>query len=517
MPDDTTYSYTYEQNELRNIRIPGAGNISYPSYTLGRPDSMTFPGSSQSYQYDALLRVKDIDSSTLDYSYSYDDVGNILTKSTGDGSHVYDYDDLYRLTDVINPTLDDEAYSYDPVGNRLTASGVSGDIEHNQNNELSLYGDISFDYDANGNMTAKTSASESWVYAYNVQNRLVRVEEDDLLVAEYGYDPFGRRLWKEVDGIRTYFLYSDEGLVAEYDDSGNELRSYGYRPDSTWGTDPLWLKENGEYYWYQNDHLGTPQKLVDSSGTVVWSGTYTAFGEAQISIEQVTNNLRFPGQYFDAETGSHQNYHRDYDPETGRYRQTDPIGFDGGDENLYAYVGNRPLAGFDPYGLWFLVDDLVTGPVDELLVLGFLTYATGAGMQAPPIDITGQVAAVTVDETDDEENACPLDDTDTYKRCNSFPEFVKHANDILEKLIHYERPFADHEVPGGLAGAVKAQVETGELVKGKDHIQKGYEYRRWLKKKIRRLNNARDIPSPCKDPLLALLQAKLDAMNDVLP
>ena len=299
----------------------------------------------------------------MSYSYpDYDKTGNILTKSTGDGTYEYDYDDLYRLTDVTNPTLDDEAYSYDAVGNRLSASGVSGSIDHNANNELEYYGDISFDYDANGNMTAKTSASESWVYAYNVQNRLVRVEEDDLLVAEYGYDPFGRRLWKEVDGVRTYFLYSDEGLVAEYDDEGDELRSYGYRPDSTWGTDPLWLKENGEFYWYQNDHLGTPQKLVDSSGIVVWEATYTAFGEAQVEVETVTNNLLFPGQYYDAETGLHYNWNRFYDPDTGRYTRAEPIGFAGGDENLYAYVWNNPLLMIDPEGKAGIGDFMLIPP-----------------------------------------------------------------------------------------------------------------------------------------------------------
>ena len=189
------------------------------------------------------------------------------------------------------------------------------------------------------------------MYSYNVQNRLVRVEEDDLLIAEYGYDPFGRRLWKEVDGVRTYFLYSDEGLVAEYDEDGEEIRSYGWQPDSTWGTDPLWLRENGEYYWYQNDHLGTPQKLVDSSGTVVWSATYTAFGEAQVGLETVTNNLRLPGQYYDAETGLQYNFHRYYDSETGRYTQTDPIGFEGDDENLYVYVWNNGMNFLDPLGL----------------------------------------------------------------------------------------------------------------------------------------------------------------------
>ena len=288
----------------------------------------------------------------LHYDYTHDSSSNILTKETEHGNYCYGDDKVSRLTGASNPEpLDDEAYSYDGVGNRLSASGVSGDIEHNANNELELYGDISFEYDANGSLTAKSSASESWAYSYNVRNRLVRVEEDGLLIAEYGYDPFGRRLWKEVDGTRTYFLYSDEGLVAEYDEEGNELRSYGWKPGSTWGTDPLWLKENGKYYWYQNDHLGTPQKLVDSSGTVVWSVTYSAFGEAQITVETVTNNLRFPGQYFDAETGLHYNALRYYDSDIGRYTQTDPIGFHGGDANLYGYVRNTPVNALDPRGL----------------------------------------------------------------------------------------------------------------------------------------------------------------------
>ncbi len=174
----------------------------------------------------------------LNYGYTYDNDRNILTKTTGHGNYEYAYDDVYRLTNAAHPTLDDEAYTYDGVGNRATASGVTGSITHNANNELTLYGEIEYEYDANGNLVRKSLGTVAVNYSYNAANRLIRVEDElsGLSLRKYGYDPFGRRLWKAVNGTRTYFLYADEGLVAEYDASGNELRSYGYQPDSTWGT-----------------------------------------------------------------------------------------------------------------------------------------------------------------------------------------------------------------------------------------------------------------------------------------
>jgi RHS repeat-associated protein len=135
------------------------------------------------------------------------------------------------------------------------------------------------------------------------------------------------------------------------DASGNVIKSYGYRPGSTWTTDPLFMKTGGQYYFYQNDHLGTPQKLTAVNGAVVWSAKYSSFGEADVGPSStVTNNLRFPGQYFDDETGLHYNYNRYYDPETGRYLRSDPIGIKGG-INLFAYSFNNPLTNVDIYGL----------------------------------------------------------------------------------------------------------------------------------------------------------------------
>jgi len=100
-----------------------------------------------------------------------------------------------------------------------------------------------------------------------------------------------------------------------------------------------------------NDHLATPQKLTDSTGQVVWAADYKPFGEATITVSTITNNLRFPGQYFDAETGLNYNYYRDYNPIIGRYVQSDISGINGGTNHLYAFVQNNPLMFVDFFGL----------------------------------------------------------------------------------------------------------------------------------------------------------------------
>ncbi|MDH3328289.1 MAG: RHS domain-containing protein [Desulfobulbaceae bacterium] len=104
-------------------------------------------------------------------------------------------------------------------------------------------------------------------------------------------------------------------------------------------------------YYYISDHLTTAQLLVDDFGEVVWQGNYKPFGEVDIVVNTLENNFRFPGQYYDSETGLHYNWHRYYDPATGRYISADPIGLAGG-MNLYAYVGGNPLNKKDRKGLY---------------------------------------------------------------------------------------------------------------------------------------------------------------------
>ena len=359
-PDGSTYRYSYNSdNRLESVDLPGSGQISLGDYKWKRPTQVTLPGgSTRSYNYDPLQRIKGITSkdpggnTVMQETYDYDSAGNIITEQTGKGEHQYSYDQLDRLSSADNPVLSDEKYSYDAVGNRLSSIDTNGSWEYNLNNALSSYDNASCSYDDNGNLVKRVVDGETTRYFYNVNNRLIRIEDGSGNVkARYHYDPFGRRLWKEVNGTRTYFLYSEQGLIGEYDSQGEPIRLYGYKPGSTWSTDPLFLKKDGSYYFYHNDHLGTPQKLTSSNGRTVWSANYESFGEAEIEKQEISNPLRFPGQYHDQETGLHYNYHRYYDPQVGRYLREDPIGLEGG-INLFEYCLNSPINLMDPEGLF---------------------------------------------------------------------------------------------------------------------------------------------------------------------
>jgi RHS repeat-associated protein len=378
-PTGETYEYTYDNSDLlRDVQLPAnQGLITANKYKHWQPEEITYPGGAKKqFEYDELLRLTRLsatdsgNNSFMDFSYAFDAMNQIQSRKNqmsvkaiqnlqpGEKQN-YSYDKLYRLTEVHKVLADgttsesQEGFTYDTLGNRLShAQGTvtSGAWSYNANNELLGYDALSFAYDANGSMTGKlVNNTVVMSFDYNTEDRLAMVKDGSgNSLAAYYYDPFGRRLWKDVSGVRTYFHYADQGLVAEYNHSGQLNREYGYHPDSIWGTDPLFQKCSGQYYYYHNDHLGTPLKMTAASGQTVWEANYSAFGQADIIINQVTNNLRLPGQYYDAETGLHYNFQRYYAPELGRYLQTDPIYKDS--LNLYQYAGLNPIMIFDPYG-----------------------------------------------------------------------------------------------------------------------------------------------------------------------
>jgi len=284
--------------------------------------------------------------------YDYDKAGNLTRlHDTRKGEHVYHYDPLQRLTRANHSQDVQERFGHNPAGNLLMQNRPGPDIV--AGNRLMIQGDHHYDYDAFGNLIReRRGKGHSLVteYRYDCQHRLIGVTKPNGQTASYRYDPFGRRISKNVDGITTEFFWQGDKVVAEH--HADRHRSYVYEPNSF---RPLALLEGfgpqeTKPYHYQLDHLGTPQELTTPEGDIVWSAHYRAYGEiSRLDVGKIDNPLRFQGQYFDQESGLHYNRHRYYNPDIGRYLTPDPVKLAGG-INAYQYVPN-PTGWVDPLGL----------------------------------------------------------------------------------------------------------------------------------------------------------------------
>ncbi|WP_440974304.1 RHS repeat-associated core domain-containing protein [Pseudomonas koreensis] len=298
------------------------------------------------HQHQALYR--------RDYAYSAN--GNLEhIADTRHGQRTYAYDALDRLIRVRHSRDElPESFAHDPAGNLLMQDRPGPTKIHG--NRLLMQGDRHYDYDAFGNLIRERRGRDQQLvteYRYDCQHRLIGLTRPDGNTASYQYDAFGRRIRKTVDGVSTEFFWQGDHLVAE--SSPTHHRSYVYEPGTF---RPLALLDGKGPkkacpFYYQLDHLGTPQELTDYSGEIVWSAQYDAYGKvAAITLageDYLDQPLRFQGQYFDAESGLHYNRHRYYDPRLGRYLTPDPIKLAGG-LNQYRYVPN-PTGWVDPLGL----------------------------------------------------------------------------------------------------------------------------------------------------------------------
>jgi RHS repeat-associated protein len=353
-PEGEVVQYGYnDSNFMTSVQLSSGKGISYAYDSLGRVTRRDYSGGVYATMtFDNAGRLVNLSYNKSDGTPIYtqanvlDNMNNILQKTTEAGTTAYSYDNTYQLLTADHPTVADEQYSYDPVGNRLTSADYN-DWTYNNRNELRNYDGVTFSYDNNGNTVTETDTDGTTTYYYNYENRMIRVDLPGGGVATYKYDVQGRRVEKNVNGAVTHYLWDGNILMAEYDGAGSLLRNYFI---GTMDMNPSMMVEAGQVYFYLKNHLDTPEKVVDESGDVKWAGEYTAFGEVAVSLSDVVNNFRFPGQYYDSETGLHYNHHRYYDPSTGRYLTSDPIGLEGG-LNLYVYASSNPINAIDPEGL----------------------------------------------------------------------------------------------------------------------------------------------------------------------
>ncbi len=342
-----TYNYSNDRavsvlNNAANL----ATNIGYKPF--GGISSLTYGnGLAGSINYDNQYRVTSITAGVvMNLSYpTYDANGNITAINNvldATKNKSFGYDALDRLsTATASGIWGNLAWTYDGVGNRQTEGSTVYSYAPGTN-KLTGAGGTSFGYDNNGNTTSQAGRS----YTYNQNQRLIQVV-DGSMTANYTFNGSGLRVKKIVNGVITVFHYDQRGqLIAESNNSGATTAEYVYLNRA-----PLAKIEGANVYYYATDHLGTPQKMTDSTGAVVWSADYKPFGEATITVSTITNNLRYTGQYFDAETGLIYNYFRDLDPGRGQYIEADPLGLEKGKNHLYVYVKNNPIRFTDPKGL----------------------------------------------------------------------------------------------------------------------------------------------------------------------
>ncbi|MGB9178336.1 MAG: RHS repeat-associated core domain-containing protein, partial [Pyrinomonadaceae bacterium] len=275
---------------------------------------------------------------SLEYQYDVEDRLTTLRDSEF-GTRQYAYDAEGQLLSVsATQAARGEVFAYDRAGNRVRRGSERATF--NAINQLKSQGDIQCSYDVRGNQVSCLSPDEVWQYTYNSRNLLIRAEGRNGQVISFGYDAFGRRLWKRSGEIRVSYIWAGEYLVREVKEDGSlsSAQDYLYYPGTY---TPLSTRIDGKVYYYHTDHLGTPRRLTDPYGNTVWSADYDAFGEARVKTHLIENPLRFPGQYFDQETGLHYNRFRYYSPILGRYLSRDPVTYLSG-LNFYAYASNNP-------------------------------------------------------------------------------------------------------------------------------------------------------------------------------
>lgn len=307
-------------------------------------------------------------------TFGYDE-NDRVTSNTGNGgpvTYTYDANDN-RSTEIVNGKT--TTYTIDPASNRVTkaSTGLSRPA---------------YTYDTNGSLISFGTNK----YGYDPIGRLISFQSG-LTTTTYSYDGLGQRVSKANRKGTVVFVYDEAGqLIGEYSGAGIPAQETFYL-----GSIPISTTIASKLYAIHADYRNAPRQLDDPTRAAVWTWNPLPFGETDPVSTGVTYNLRFPGQYYDTESGLYQNGFRDYDPTIGRYVESDPIGLRGG-VNSYVYGLANPLRWTDPTGncpwcvaIWlFLTENSVA--IGTTVAIG---GEIATGVQTPisgPVAFTGRAA-----------------------------------------------------------------------------------------------------------------------------
>jgi RHS repeat-associated protein len=318
-----TWDLDYRLTKLTDIGTATAQNISYTYYTSDQPESYVDNLTSSN-------TINPITIHPLAWAYAWANTGHNGSTSIDDNGNRTSQTGATTATWTLNSGTDQYA--------TMVTGGTTTTISTN----------------ANGNITGFSPAFGTagvTTLAYNNGNRLSSVSGSSGTLGAYVYDAFGQRFSKAVGSTTTLYQYSGGALIAET--TGGVETNYIYLNGR-----PLAMLSGTTFTYLHDDKLGRPQVATNASQTVLWKASYLPFGETLATSGTAAVNLRFAGQYYDAETGFSHNGFRDYVPTWGRYLEADPIGiYDNSGivnsgMNPYNYVGADPMRSIDPLGLW---------------------------------------------------------------------------------------------------------------------------------------------------------------------
>ncbi|MCX4514793.1 DUF6531 domain-containing protein [Streptomyces sp. NBC_01619] len=399
--------YAYDALGRRTRRTTPTGHVTSYAYDAGgRPEHLTTGGRRVGFTHDAagrevsrVLGDRVTMTSAWDAagrlaeqhitagarpvtgrSYSYRADGHLVAMTDRHaGTRTFDLDPAGRVT-AVHARGWTERYAYDTAGNQTSATWPSRHPGGEATGEraytgtaITRAGGTRFEHDALGRVTLrqKTRLSrkpDTWRYEWDTENRLTCVTTPDGTRWKYRYDPLGRRTAKQrlaPDGEsvteETRFTWDGLTLCEQTDHRPGGPHTVALTWDHR-DVVPLTQTEriltadsrqqeiDRRFFAIATDLVGTPTELIDDSGDIAWRSRSTLWGTTAWARDGSTYTpLRFPGQYYDPETGLHYNCFRHYDPETGRYASPDPLGLAPA-PNPVAYVGN-PHSGCDPLGL----------------------------------------------------------------------------------------------------------------------------------------------------------------------